>query len=129
VRAVAQHPEANSWFDWEGIKQFTHVNLVTHVNLGFAVDTGQALLVPVIRSADTMTLSELSQAARTAVDKARAGALAPDEMDGGSFTVSNLGGLGVHCLRRCSIRHKQPSWASELPTKVIQPGPASFRCH
>ena len=37
ARAVAQHPEANSWFDWEGIKQFTHVNL------GFAVDTGQAL--------------------------------------------------------------------------------------
>jgi pyruvate dehydrogenase E2 component (dihydrolipoyllysine-residue acetyltransferase) len=90
VRAVAQHPEANSWFDWEGIKQFTHVNL------GFAVDTEQALLVPVIRSADTMTLSELSHAARTAVDKARAGTLAPDEMDGGTFTVSNLGRLGVH---------------------------------
>jgi pyruvate dehydrogenase E2 component (dihydrolipoamide acetyltransferase) len=90
VRAVARHPEANSWFDWEGIKQFAHVNL------GFAVDTGKALVVPVIRSADTMRLSELSQAARTAIDKARAGTLAPDEMDGGSFTVSNLGSQGVH---------------------------------
>jgi pyruvate dehydrogenase E2 component (dihydrolipoyllysine-residue acetyltransferase) len=90
VRAVARHPEANSWFDWEGIKQFAHVNL------GFAVDTGHALVVPVIRSADTMTLSELSQAARTAIDKARAGTLAPHEMDGGSFTVSNLGSQGVH---------------------------------
>jgi pyruvate dehydrogenase E2 component (dihydrolipoamide acetyltransferase) len=90
VRAVARHPEANSWFDWEGIKQFAHVNL------GFAVDTGQALVVPVIRSADTMTLSELSQAARTAIDKARAGTLKPHEMDGGSFTVSNLGSQGVH---------------------------------
>ena len=90
ARAVAQHPEANSWFDWEGIKQFAHVNL------GFAVDTGHALLVPVIRSADTMTLSALSQAARTAIDKARAGTLTPDEMDGGSFTVSNLGGHGIH---------------------------------
>jgi pyruvate dehydrogenase E2 component (dihydrolipoyllysine-residue acetyltransferase) len=90
ARAAAQHPEANSWFDWEGIKQFAHVNL------GFAVDTGQALLVPVIRSADTMTLSELSQAVRAAVDKARAGTLTPDEMDGGSFTVSNLGGHGIH---------------------------------
>ena len=57
ARAVAQHPEANSWFDWEGSSS-------SRVNLGFAVDTGQALLVPVIRSADTMTLSELSQAAR-----------------------------------------------------------------
>jgi pyruvate dehydrogenase E2 component (dihydrolipoamide acetyltransferase) len=90
ARAVAQHPEANSWFDWEGIKQFTHVNL------GFAVDTGQALLVPVIRSADTMTLSELSQAARTLVERARTGTLVPDEMDGGTFTVSNLGGLDIH---------------------------------
>ncbi|HET9780117.1 MAG TPA: dihydrolipoamide acetyltransferase family protein, partial [Propionibacteriaceae bacterium] len=90
ARAVARHPEANSWFDWEGIKQFAHVNL------GFAVDTDHALLVPVIRSADTMTLSELSQAARTAIDKARAGTLAPDEMDGGSFTVSNLGSQGIH---------------------------------
>jgi pyruvate dehydrogenase E2 component (dihydrolipoamide acetyltransferase) len=90
ARAVAQHPEANSWFDWEGIKQFAHVNL------GFAVDTGQVLLVPVIRSADTMTLSELSQAVRTAIDKARAGILTPDEMDGGSFTVSNLGSHGIH---------------------------------
>jgi pyruvate dehydrogenase E2 component (dihydrolipoamide acetyltransferase) len=90
ARAVARHPEANSWFDWEGIKQFAHVNL------GFAVDTDHALLVPVIRVADTMTLSELSQAARTAIDKARAGTLAPHEMDGGSFTVSNLGSQGVH---------------------------------
>jgi pyruvate dehydrogenase E2 component (dihydrolipoyllysine-residue acetyltransferase) len=90
TRAVAQHPEANSWFDWDGIKQFRHVNL------GFAIDTGEALLVPVIRSADTMALSELSQAVRTAIDKARAGTLAPEEMDGGTFTVSNLGSLGIH---------------------------------
>jgi pyruvate dehydrogenase E2 component (dihydrolipoamide acetyltransferase) len=90
ARAVARHPVANSWFDWEGIKQFAHVNL------GFAVDTDHALLVPVIRFADAMTLSELSRAARTAIDKARAGTLAPDEMDGGSFTVSNLGSQGIH---------------------------------
>jgi pyruvate dehydrogenase E2 component (dihydrolipoamide acetyltransferase) len=90
ARAVARHPEANSWFDWEGIKQFAHVNL------GFAVDTDHALLVPVIRFADTMTLSELSQAARTAIDKARVGTLTPGEMDGGTFTVSNLGSQGIH---------------------------------
>jgi len=90
ARAVARHPAANSWFDWEGIKQFPHVNL------GFAVDTGHALLVPVIPSADTMTLPELSQAARTAIDRARAGTLAPEEKDGGTFTVSNLGSQGIH---------------------------------
>ena len=90
ARAVARHPAANSWFDWEGIKQFAHVNL------GFAVDTGHTLLVPVIRFADTMTLSELSQAARTAIDKAQVGTLTPGEMDGGTFTVSNLGSQGIH---------------------------------
>jgi pyruvate dehydrogenase E2 component (dihydrolipoamide acetyltransferase) len=90
ARAVALHPPANSWFDWDGIKQFRHVDL------GFAVDTEQALRVPVIRSADTMTLSELAQAARTLAERARSGALNPEEMDGGTFTVSNLGGLGIH---------------------------------
>jgi pyruvate dehydrogenase E2 component (dihydrolipoamide acetyltransferase) len=119
ARAVARHPEANSWFDWEGIKQFAHVNL------GFAVDTGHALLVPVIRSADTMTLSELSQAARTAIDKARAGTLAPNEMDGGSFTVSNLGSQGIHwftpvlnppqtCILGVGATHRTHPGASSL---------------
>jgi pyruvate dehydrogenase E2 component (dihydrolipoamide acetyltransferase) len=124
VRAVARHPEANSWFDWEGIKQFAHVNL------GFAVDTGRALVVPVIRSADTMTLSELSQAARAAIDKARAGTLAPDEMDGGTFTVSNLGKEGIHwftpvlnppqtCILGVGATHKaHPRAPSLLPLSL-----------
>jgi pyruvate dehydrogenase E2 component (dihydrolipoamide acetyltransferase) len=90
ARTLASHPEANSWFGWEGIKQFTTVNL------GFAVDTPEALLVPVIRSAERLTLSELSAAARTAIEKARSGKLTTADMDEGTFTVSNLGGLGVH---------------------------------
>lgn len=89
-RVVAKHPDANSWFSWEGIKQF-HA-----VNLGFAVDTGQALLVPVIRGADSLSLSEIANAAQKSIDKARAGSLSAAEMEGGTFTVSNLGSLGVH---------------------------------
>jgi pyruvate dehydrogenase E2 component (dihydrolipoamide acetyltransferase) len=124
VRAVARHPEANSWFDWEGIKQFAHVNL------GFAVDTGRALVVPVIRSADTMTLSELAQAARAAIDKARVGTLAPDEMAGGTFTVSNLGSEGIHwftpvlnppqtCILGVGATHKtHPHAPSLLPLSL-----------
>ncbi len=124
ARAVARHPAANSWFDWEGIKQFAHVNL------GFAVDTGHALLVPVIRSADTMTLPELSQAARIAIDRARAGTLAPEEMDGGSFTVSNLGSQGIHwftpvlnppqtCILGVGATHQaHPSAPSLLPLSL-----------
>ncbi|MHB1171603.1 MAG: dihydrolipoamide acetyltransferase family protein [Lacisediminihabitans sp.] len=90
ARAVARHPEANATFGWDGIRRFRSVNL------GFAVDTGQALLVPVIPGADRLSLSDLSAAARASIDKARGGKLSAPEMEGGTFTVSNLGGLGVH---------------------------------
>ncbi|RZT59519.1 pyruvate dehydrogenase E2 component (dihydrolipoamide acetyltransferase) [Microcella alkaliphila] len=90
ARVVARHPEANSWFAWDGIKQFHDVNL------GFAVDTGQALLVPVIRGADTLSLGEIARAARTSINKARSGAITADDMAGGTFTLTNLGSLGVH---------------------------------
>lgn len=90
ARAVAKHPAANSWFDWDGIRQFHSVNL------GFAVDTGTALLVPVIQRAETQSLAQLGGAARAAIAKARSGKLTADEMKGGTFTVTNLGSLGVH---------------------------------
>jgi pyruvate dehydrogenase E2 component (dihydrolipoamide acetyltransferase) len=90
ARAVAAHPEANSTFDWDGIRRYRTVNL------GFAVDTGQALLVPVIPNAERLSIAELGAAARESIDKARAGRLTTQEMDGGTFTVSNLGSLGVH---------------------------------
>ncbi len=90
AKAVAAHPEANSTFDWDGIRRYRSVHL------GFAVDTGQALLVPVVRGADGLTLAELTRQAREAIEKARTGKLTTPEMEGGTFTVSNLGGLGVH---------------------------------
>ena len=90
ARVAARHPEANSWFSWEGISEFDDVHL------GFAVDTDHGLLVPVIRDAHTLPIGRLAEAARAAIERARAGRLQPDEMDGGTFTVSNLGGLGIH---------------------------------
>lgn len=90
ARAVAKHPEANSWFSWDGIRQFSAVNI------GFAVDTGAALLVPVIRGANALSLSAVAAAAHASIAKAKAGKLTTDEMEGGTFTVSNLGSLGVH---------------------------------
>jgi Pyruvate/2-oxoglutarate dehydrogenase complex, dihydrolipoamide acyltransferase (E2) component, and related enzymes len=88
--AVTRHPEANSWFGWDGIRQFSPVNL------GFAVDTGQALLVPVIPNAAALSLAQIAAAAKASIEKSRAGKLTMPEMDGGTFTVSNLGSLGVH---------------------------------
>lgn len=90
ARVAARHPEANSWFSWEGISEFDAVQL------GFAVDTEHGLLVPVIRDAHRLPIGRLAEAARAAIERARSGRLQPDEMEGGTFTVSNLGGLGVH---------------------------------
>ncbi len=71
------------------------IRLYRHANIGLAVDTDRGLLVPTIFHADTMSLSEVAAADKAAAAKARDGALTPDEMSGGSFTVTNLGSLGI----------------------------------
>lgn len=71
------------------------IRTYAHANIGHAVDTERGLLVPTLFGADKMTLAELSAAAKAAAAKAREGALTPDEMSGGSFTVTNLGSLGI----------------------------------
>lgn len=64
------------------------------VHLGFAADTERGLLVPVIRDADRLDIAALARAFQELSGKARAGKLAPDELQGGSFTISSLGGIG-----------------------------------
>ena len=64
------------------------------VHLGFAADTERGLLVPVIRDADKLDIAGLARAFQELSAKAREGKLAPDEMQGGSFTISSLGGIG-----------------------------------
>lgn len=90
ARTMARHPEANATFDWDEIRQYARVDL------GVAVDTGRALLVPVIRDAASLGLIDLALATSAVVDRARSGAITADEMEGGTMTVSNLGGVGVH---------------------------------
>ena len=90
ARTMARHPEANATFDWSEIRQYSRVDL------GVAVDTPRGLLVPVIRDAASLGLIDLARATSSAVEAARSGALTPDDMSGGTFTVSNLGGVGVH---------------------------------
>ena len=65
----------------------------THV--GFAVDTDDGLVVPVIHRAGAMSLFELAKQSRTLIEKARSGKLSLSEMQGGVFTITNLGGFGV----------------------------------
>ena len=66
-----------------------------HANVGMAVDTERGLLVPVIFGAEKMTLSEVSANAKRLAAGAKEGNLSPDDMSGGSFTVTNLGSMGV----------------------------------
>ena len=81
--------EINATLKDDKIKQYKHANV------GLAVDTERGLLVPTIFGADTMSLAELAKANKAAAAKAKEGTLTPDEMSGGSFTVTNLGSLGV----------------------------------
>ncbi|BCJ33530.1 acetyltransferase component of pyruvate dehydrogenase complex [Actinocatenispora thailandica] len=93
LRAVAvtlrQHPEMNASFGEDAI--------VTHkrVHVGMAVATPAGLVVPVLRDADTRSLTDIAGAARELAGKARDRKLSPAEMSGSTFTVSNLGMFGV----------------------------------
>ncbi len=67
------------------------VERLANVNLGMAVDTERGLLVPVIKNADRLSLREFGQAFRDLVDKARKARISPDDLSGGTFTITNLG--------------------------------------
>ena len=71
------------------------INYYRHVNLGVAVDTPRGLMVPTIFGSDTMSLSDISIASKKLQDEAKAGTINPDLLKGGTFTVTNLGSLGV----------------------------------
>ncbi len=66
-----------------------------HVNMGIATDTPRGLLVPVLAGADTMSLVEISQNAKKLAKAAQGGSISPELMQGGSFTISNLGIMGI----------------------------------
>ena len=89
VLTLKEVPEMNSSTDGKT----TRWN--SHVHLGVAVSLEQGLVVPVIRNAEELTLAELNARAKELAEKARAGKLAPDEMTGSTFTISNMGMLDV----------------------------------
>lgn len=71
------------------------VTLFPHANVGIAVATEHGLTVPVIHGADVLTLPEIATRRNEVVNKARARALAMDDVSAGTFTISNLGMMGV----------------------------------
>jgi len=89
ARCLVECPYMNARLEEEGIRQ------LPEVNLGLAVDSERGLLVPVVHSAQRLRLKELAVRFRDLVARARAGKALPDELSGGTFTITNLGMMGV----------------------------------
>ncbi|MBM3803828.1 MAG: 2-oxo acid dehydrogenase subunit E2 [Acidimicrobiia bacterium] len=89
IECLLRVPQLNSSFSEQGILRFLHVHL------GFAVSLDDGLITPVLRNAETKTLRQLSAEAKELTDRARAKKLKPEDYQGGTFTVSNLGAAGI----------------------------------
>jgi pyruvate dehydrogenase E2 component (dihydrolipoamide acetyltransferase) len=88
--ALQEFPRFNSSLDASG----ENLILKKYFNIGFAADTPNGLVVPVIANADKLDLYEIARVLAAMSEKARAGKLKNTEMQGGTFTISSLGGIG-----------------------------------
>lgn len=88
VAALKKYPEFNSSLDGDDLI------LKKYFNIGFAADTPTGLVVPVIKNADKKGIFEIAQETSELAGLAREGKLKPDQMQGASFTISSLGGIG-----------------------------------
>jgi pyruvate dehydrogenase E2 component (dihydrolipoamide acetyltransferase) len=89
VMAAVKVPKVNASFDNDAVVQYADVDL------GIAVAIEDGLLTPVIRAAQNKSLREISELAKDLASRARNKRMKPEEFQGGSFTVSNLGGMGI----------------------------------
>jgi pyruvate dehydrogenase E2 component (dihydrolipoamide acetyltransferase) len=87
--ALLRHPQVNAHYENETLTRFPNANV------GMAVATDRGLLVPVIRSADRLTLAEIAAARADLVERSRSGKLQQTDLEDGTFTVSNLGMYGI----------------------------------
>jgi len=88
-RTLPDYPELNALFTDDAIARYKHVHL------GFAVDTPRGLIVPIIRHANLLNLKQLTDAADRLAQQTLDNSISPDDLQGGTFTVTNLGSLGV----------------------------------
>jgi pyruvate dehydrogenase E2 component (dihydrolipoamide acetyltransferase) len=87
--ALLRHPQVNAHYENETLTRFPTANV------GMAVATDRGLLVPVIRSAERLTLAEIAGARAELVERSRSGKLQQTDLEDGTFTVSNLGMYGI----------------------------------
>jgi pyruvate dehydrogenase E2 component (dihydrolipoamide acetyltransferase) len=127
VAALKKFPEFNSSLEGENLvlKKYYHI--------GFAADTPQGLVVPVIRDADKKGVTEIAKEMGDLAKLARDGKLKPDQMQGGTFTISSLGGIGgtyftpiinapeVAIMGACRSFHKMVWDGKQATPRLIQP--------
>ena len=88
-RVILNHRSLNAHYLDDTMRFFNTVNL------GIAVDTDRGLLVPTVFGAEKLTLAELAKASKKVITEAQSGTISPDKLKGGSFTITNLGSLGI----------------------------------
>ena len=116
ARALAERRAVNSsWIDGNPPSIRSHPS----VNLGFAVALGDGLIVPVIKDAASLSPRQMSMQRRRLEQAARRGRLGPEDVQGGTFTVSNLGGAGVDRF----IALINPPEAGILAVGAVKPRP------
>ncbi len=89
-RALAEFPHANASVDNDSLVLHDHVNLAIAIDLG-----ADGLMAPVIKAAETMSITELAQAVQDLAKRARSQKLKPDDLAGGTYTLSNSGSFGT----------------------------------
>jgi pyruvate dehydrogenase E2 component (dihydrolipoamide acetyltransferase) len=89
ARALREHQSVNCRLSGDKIQ------LLDEVHIGLAVDTDRGLLVPVVRNADRLGLQDIARQVRGLAARARDGQSLPDELTGGTFTITNLGMFGI----------------------------------
>lgn len=90
AQALKRYPKFNTSID-PASQRIIHKK---YVHIGIAVDTPRGLLVPVIRDVDQMTIVDAAKAVADLAERARGKKIKPDELEGGTFTISNQGGIG-----------------------------------
>ena len=88
-RALARHPDVNVQLHGDAVHHFPHADIAV------AVASPKGLVTPIVRQVDRMTLPQLAEATAAQIDKAKAGRLSWEDLDGGTFTISNLGMFGI----------------------------------
>jgi pyruvate dehydrogenase E2 component (dihydrolipoamide acetyltransferase) len=122
IKAVAdslrEFPALNASVDGDSVR------LKSKINVGVAVSVANGLVVPVIRSADRKAMDEIDAEAAELAGKARDGRLGPEEMRGGSFTISNMGMLGVENFAAIINPGESAILAvsASVPTPVVREG-------